>query len=58
MFFDMFWTAYVPFAVAILYPMADWLIRSLRKLGTHWWLVASNGHISRADAVSWRSRAG
>jgi hypothetical protein len=26
MFFDMFWTAYVPFATAILSLMADWLI--------------------------------
>jgi len=37
MFFAIFWTAYIPLGVLLACVIGEWLMQSLRQLGTQAW---------------------
>jgi hypothetical protein len=50
MFFSIFWTAYIPVCMVILSLIGEWLMRSVRQLRAHAWIVCSNRRrIRRSD---------
>lgn len=49
MFFSIFWTAYIPVCMVILSLIGEWLMRSVRQLCAHAWIVCSNRRRIRAQ---------
>ena len=37
LFFPIFWTAYIPFFIAVVLLLGEWLMRSLRRMRGHAW---------------------
>jgi hypothetical protein len=54
MFFEFFWTAYIPIAIVMLSLIGDWLKRSFRRLQASARLASGPGRYRIRSSNDWR----